>query len=174
MKCSSQPERRRGFTLMEVLVVLAILVMLFGMAVPKIMERFKSARVSTAKTQIGLFKQALEHYYMDVKEYPSAEQGLQALVERPAELPESATWSKYLDEVPKDPWGHDFRYDKAEGDEAPRLWSVGPDGNDDDGENDDITSWVKAGEGESKESAGSSSGSTKSSSSKGSGVSSSK
>lgn len=141
---SNNRNRRRGFTLMEVLVVLAILVMLFGMAVPKIMERYKTARINTAKTQLGLFKQALEHYYMDVKSYPTSEQGLQALAERPADLDESVAWGKYLDEVPRDPWGHDYRYDFAEGEEAPRIWSVGPDGNDDEGENDDITSWTKS------------------------------
>ncbi len=133
----SQGQRRRGFTLMEVLVVLAILVMLVGMAVPKILERYKQSNISNAKIQIGAIKQALEHYYMDVKAFPTPDQGLQALVEKPSDLDESVPWAKYMDNVPNDPWGHPFQYAYDPGDDKPRVWSMGPDGQD--GTDDDVS-----------------------------------
>lgn len=146
MKRPSTRPGRQGFTLMEVLVVLAILVMLVGMAVPKVLERYKTANVNMARTQIGALKQALEHYAMDVKSFPTTEQGLAALVEKPSDLDESVPWGpKYMDEIPKDPWGHDYKYEfpptHGSGD-APDIWSSGPDGEDE--TDDDIVSWNKS------------------------------
>jgi len=154
----SAQNTRRGFTLMEVLVVLAILVMLVGMAVPKILERYKQANVNNAKIQVGSFYKALDLYYNDVKNYPTTEQGLAALVERPSDLEESVPWTKSMDEVPNDPWGRPYKYSFEPGDEKPRVWSSGPDGEDD--TDDDVTFGAKtSGEG------GSESGGTSGSSS---------
>ncbi len=140
-----QPSRRRGFTLMEVLVVLAILVMLVGMVVPKILGTQKKADISAAKTQIGMLKACLERYALDCKTYPSTEQGLQALLEKPADMDESVAWGgPYISsqELPKDPWAHDYGYEypptRGTGD-MPDIWSRGPDGEDD--TEDDVVSW---------------------------------
>jgi len=143
-----QPSRRRGFTLMEVLVVLAILVMLVGMVVPKILGTQKKADINAAKTQIGMLKACLERYALDCKTYPSTEQGLQALLEKPADMDESVAWGgPYVssEELPKDPWGHEYGYEypptRGTGD-TPDIWSRGPDGEDDN--EDDIVSWSTA------------------------------
>jgi len=141
-----QPRRRRGFTLMEVLVVLAILVMLVGMVVPKILGTQKKADIQAAKTQIGMLKAALERYALDCKTYPTTDQGLQALIEKPADMDESVPWGPeaYINatELPRDPWGHDYHYEypptHGSGD-SPDIWSAGPDGEED--TEDDIVSW---------------------------------
>jgi general secretion pathway protein G len=154
MVCNTRANRRRGFTLMEVLIVLAILVMLVGMVAPKILSSQKKADVNAAKTQIGLFQSTLEHYAMDMKTYPTTEQGLAALISKPSDLDESAPWAgPYLngDSIPKDPWNREYKYEypptHGSGD-RPDIWSSGPDGEDE--SDDDITSWTKGAEGESK------------------------
>jgi general secretion pathway protein G len=105
----------------------------------------KKADLKAAKTQIGMLKGALDHYALDVKSFPSTEQGLEALVERPTDLDEGMTWEgPYLDgkKLPKDPWGNDYLYEcvTAEGQaEEPRLWSMGPDKQEN--TEDDVCSW---------------------------------
>jgi len=158
---TAHPTRRRGFTLMEVLVVLAILVMLVGMVVPRILGTQKKAAVSAAKTQLGMLKACLERYALDCKTFPSTEQGLQSLLEKPADMDESVAWDgPYINsaELPKDPWGRDYGYEypptRGSGD-RPDIWSRGPDGEDD--TEDDIVSWSKTeGETGSSSSSGSS------------------
>jgi len=142
-----KPGRRRGFTLVEVLVVLAILVMLVGMVVPRILGTQKKADISGAKTQMGMFNAALEKYALDVKSFPTTEQGLGALLQKPADLDEAVKWDgPYLNaqDLPKDPWGHDYKYEypPTHGTlDRPDLWSDGPDGQDE--TEDDIVSWSK-------------------------------
>ena len=138
--------RRAGFTLVEMLVVLGILVLLASMVVPRILSRQKSANIDAAKSQIGAFRGALEHYAIDCRSFPSTDQGLYALVECPPDLPETVTWrGPYLTgAIPKDPWGNDYQYefDAAVGtDYDPKIWSFGPDG--EDGTADDICSWAQ-------------------------------
>lgn len=150
---------RRGFTLVEVLVVLAILVMLVGMVVPRILGTQKKADISAARTQLGMFNAALEKYALDVKTFPTSEQGLSALLQKPADLDEAIKWDgPYLNaqEMPKDPWGHDYMYayPPTHGStlDRPDLWSTGPDGQDE--TEDDVVSWSKgASTGEQKEGA---------------------
>ncbi len=106
------PRRRRGFTLIEVMVVVVILGLLAAIIVPKIMSRPDEARVVAAKADIAAINQALKLYRLDNTFYPSTEQGLQALVERPGVQPIPPNWKQggYLDRVPKDPWGHEYQY----------------------------------------------------------------
>lgn len=142
--------KRRAFTLVEVLVVMAILVLLAALVAPRILGSKKKADLSAAKTQIGLLKASLERYALDMNDFPSTEQGLSALIEEPDdELGESTNtkWGgSYLasDALPKDPWGNDFQYEypptRGKGD-YPDIWSYGPDGEDD--TEDDIVSWKK-------------------------------
>jgi general secretion pathway protein G len=137
----------RGFTLIEMLVVLGILGMLLALAVPRILGTQKKADISTTQSQIKLLSGCLQGYFLDMKEYPSTEQGLKALVEKPSELSEAKAkrWDgPYIEsgELPKDPWGNDFRYEypsKHGVANSPDIWSAGPDG--EEGSDDDIVSW---------------------------------
>jgi general secretion pathway protein G len=143
---------RRAFTLMEVLVVLAILAALAAMVLPRILGAQKKADLDNAKIQIHNFRAALDRYALSCKTYPTAEQGMAALLTRPEGLDESAQWDgPYLDaeELPKDPWGHDFNYayPPTHGTiDRPDIWSNGPDGESD--TEDDIVSWSKTASGE--------------------------
>lgn len=103
---------QRGFTLIEILVVVSILAILGALIVPKIMDRPNEARVVAAKHDIGTVIAALKLYKLDNGRYPTTEQGLQALVEKPTSEPIPANWKSggYLEKMPKDPWGHDYLY----------------------------------------------------------------
>jgi len=102
--------RSRAFTLIEVLVVVAILGILAAIVVPQIMDRPDEARRVAAKADIAAIVQALKVYRLDNGNYPTTEQGLFALVQRPATNPVPANWKQYLDRLPKDPWGGDYQY----------------------------------------------------------------
>jgi len=103
--------RHAGFTLIEIMVVVAIIAILGAAVVPKIMNNPDKARIVRAKTDIGSYAQALEMYKLDNFAYPSTDQGLQALVEKPTGDPEPANWSGgYVQSVSKDPWGRDYIY----------------------------------------------------------------
>ncbi len=101
----------RGFTLIEVMVVVAILGILAAIVVPKIMGRPDDARIVAAKQDIGAIMQSLKLYRLDNASYPSTEQGLQALLVKPASQPLPLNWKSggYLDKIPKDPWGHEYQ-----------------------------------------------------------------
>jgi len=141
-------KKRRGFTLIEMLVVLAILVLLMSMVGPRILGSREKADISSTKTQIGMFRGSLEQYNLDTRSYPTTEQGLAALVEAPSDEEEGeSNWDgPYISksEIPKDPWGNDFQYEyppeHGKGD-FPDIWSYGPDG--EDNTEDDITNWTK-------------------------------
>jgi general secretion pathway protein G len=102
----------RGFTLIEVMVVVVILGILAAIVVPKVMDRPDTARITKAKQDIRAMESALNLYRLDNYVYPSTDQGLSALVERPAGSPEARNWKAggYLDRVPKDPWGNDYQF----------------------------------------------------------------
>ena len=108
---SMKNARQAGFTLIEIMVVVAIIAILGAAVVPKIMQRPDQARVVRAKTDIGNISAALELYKLDNFSYPSTDQGLMALVEKPTGDPEPANWSSgYLKSLNKDPWGRDYIY----------------------------------------------------------------
>lgn len=106
------PDSRRmlGFTLIEVMVVIVILGVLAALVVPRVMNRPDEARVVAARQDIASIMQALKLYRLDNQRYPSTEQGLQALVSRPASGPAAANWKAYLDRLPVDPWGKPYQY----------------------------------------------------------------
>ncbi len=104
--------RSAGFTLIEVMVVLVILGILATLVVPKIMGRPDEARIIAAKQDINSIGQALKLYRLDNHNYPSTDQGLQALVSKPTAPPAPPNWKTggYLDRLPKDPWGNEYKY----------------------------------------------------------------
>ena len=101
-----------GFTLIEVMVVLVILGILATLVVPRIMSRPDEARIIAAKQDINSIGQALKLYRLDNHAYPTTDQGLQALVTKPAAPPAPPNWKTggYLDRLPKDPWGNEYKY----------------------------------------------------------------
>jgi len=104
--------RQRGFTLLEVMVVVVILGILAALVVPKIISRPDEARAIAARQDIASLMQALKLYRLDNQRYPSTEQGLQALVARPASAPLAPNWKTggYVERLPKDPWGNPYQY----------------------------------------------------------------
>lgn len=102
----------KGFTLIEIMVVVVILGILATLVVPKIMGRPDEARVVAAKQDIASVMQALNLYRLDNSRYPSNEQGLKALVERPTTEPQPSNYKQggYLSKVPTDPWGNPYQY----------------------------------------------------------------
>jgi general secretion pathway protein G len=102
----------KGFTLIEIMVVVAILAILAAVIVPKLMSRPDEARVVAAKQDIGTIVQALKLYRLDNLRYPTSEQGLAALTTRPTLAPFAPNWRSggYLERLPKDPWGNPYHY----------------------------------------------------------------
>ena len=102
--------RARGFTLIEVMVVIVILGVLAALVVPRIMSRPDEARVVAAKQDIASLMQSLKLYKLDNRRYPTTEQGLNALVTRPASAPAPENWKPYVERLPTDPWGNAYQY----------------------------------------------------------------
>ena len=102
--------RQRGFSLIEIMVVVVILGILAALVVPKIMNRPDEARAVKAKQDVLAIQNALDLYKLDNGTYPTTDQGLQALVEKPTSSPIPQNWQAYLKALPKDPWGHDYLY----------------------------------------------------------------
>ncbi|NTV12268.1 MAG: type II secretion system major pseudopilin GspG, partial [Zoogloea sp.] len=100
----------RGFTLIEVMVVIVILGVLAALVVPKVMSRPDEARVVAARQDIAAIMQALKLYKLDNRRFPTQEQGLGALVQKPASAPLPDNWKAYLDKLPNDPWGKPYQY----------------------------------------------------------------
>lgn len=134
----------RGFTLIEIMVVVAILGILAALVVPKIMGRPDEARIVAAKQDIATIKQALNLYRLDNLRYPTTEQSLQALVEKPTSGPIPANWKAggYLERLPKDPWGAPYQYLSPGVHGEVDIFSLGADSEaGGEGSNADIGSW---------------------------------
>ena len=130
---SNQTRRQSAFTLIEIMAVVLIIGLLGGIVGVVIFGQVDRARVTTARTQIKQIESALEFYRLDNGRYPTTEQGLLALVEKPASAPEPRRWRPegYLQGgvVPPDPWGEAYQYVQP-GSENPYtfdLWSLGAD-----------------------------------------------
>jgi general secretion pathway protein G len=104
--------RSRGFTLIEIMVVVVIMGILAALVVPKLMGRTDDARIMAARQDISTLMQALKLYRLDNQRYPTTEQGLQALVAKPTGAPVPNNWKQggYIEKLPKDPWGNPYQY----------------------------------------------------------------
>lgn len=160
---------RAGFTLTELLIVMAILVLLVSLIGPRLLGSKQKADINAVKTQIGMFQSALERYAVDMNTFPSTEDGLLALVSKPGSSGDSSESSDsgndssessdsgeasgaaggnwdgpYIkaESLPKDPWGNSFGYEfppTHNSMNVPDIWSFGPDGQEN--TDDDIVSW---------------------------------
>ena len=110
MKTVISARRSAGFTLIELLVVLSIIAVLAALIVPNVIGYVDDSRVTAAQADVGQIMQALKRYKLDNDRYPTPEQGLQALVARPAAPPAPRNWRGYLDRLPNDPWGAPYQY----------------------------------------------------------------
>ena len=119
-----------GFSLIELMVVLVIMGVLAALIAPNFMDRPDDARRMAAKQDIGAIVQSLKMYRLDNVEYPSSEQGLQALVAKPTLAPVPANWKTggYLDKMPHDPWGHPYLYLRPGRHGEIDVYSLGADG----------------------------------------------
>lgn len=102
--------KQKGFTLIELMVVLVIIGVLGALIVPNVMGRADDARVGAAKSDIKSLQQALRLYKLDNQTYPTAEQGLAALAIKPTNTPIPQNWRSYIEKLPQDPWGSDYKY----------------------------------------------------------------
>jgi general secretion pathway protein G len=118
----------KGFTLIEVMVVVVILGILAALVVPKIMSRPDEARLVKVKQDLRSLEAALKLYKLDNFTYPTTDQGLEALVNKPNSSPEPTQWQNYLDRLPKDPWQHHYYYLNPGIHGQIDIWSQGADG----------------------------------------------
>ena len=108
----STPQQTRGFTLIEVMIVVVILGILAAVVVPKILDSPDKARITAAQTDIRVIMQTLKMYRLENGFYPSTDQGLQALVQKPTSNPQPANWKPggYIERLPTDPWKTPYQY----------------------------------------------------------------
>ncbi len=141
MNRDKSSETQRGFTLIEVMVVVVILGILAAFIVPKLMDRPDAARIAKAKSDIGAIESALNLYRLDNHRYPATDDGLEALVNKPANAP---TWKEggYLERLPMDPWGKPYQYLSPGIHGTIDIFSLGADGAEGgDGANADLGNW---------------------------------
>ncbi len=121
-------QTQSGFTLIEILVVVVILGILGAVVVPQILSRPDTARIQAAQTDLRSIASALDVYRLDNFQYPSSEQGLEALVNKPSGFPEPKNWNPdgYIKKTPIDPWGSPYVYER--GQSGFTLFSLGADG----------------------------------------------
>jgi general secretion pathway protein G len=144
---SSRPIRQRfarGFTLVEIMVVVVIIGILGALVVPKLLGRTGESRVAAAKVDIATLMNSLKLYKLDNQRYPTTEQGLQALIAKPTAGPAANGWKAggYIDKLPKDPWGSPYQYISPGIHGEVDIFSFGADGQPGGtGEDADIGSW---------------------------------
>lgn len=120
--------KTKGFTLIEVMVVVVILAILGAIVIPKIMSRPEQAKLVKAKQDIMAIESAMDLYKLDNGTYPTNDQGIAALVTKPTTPPVPSNWNGYLKQVPVDPWGNSYHYDNPGKHGDIDIYSYGPSG----------------------------------------------
>jgi len=138
---------REAFTLLELMIVLVILVLIIAAVGPRLLGTQKKGEINVTKIQIANFEDALKTYHVEMRSFPSTEDGLQALLEPPSDERAARKWAgPYLDEeIPLDPWGNEYQYEYPPTHnqrDFPDIWSYGPDGEPD--TDDDIVNWSQS------------------------------
>ena len=132
----------QGFTLIELMVVVVIIGVLAAVILPNVIGRDDDARAAVAKTDVNNIMQGLKLYKLDNQNYPTAEQGLQALAIRPSTGPAAPNWKGYIEKLPNDPWGKPYQYLNPGINKEVDVMSFGADGvAGGEGKNADIGSW---------------------------------
>ena len=132
----------RGFTLIELMVVLVIIGVLAALIVPNVLDRADDARSAAARTDVNNLMQALKLYKLDNQRYPTAQQGLPALMTKPTVGAVPPNWRPYVDKLPTDPWGRPYQYLNPGVNGEIDVLSFGADGQvGGEGKNADIGSW---------------------------------
>ena len=144
---NSELRKENGFTLLEILAVLTLLAFLVTMVAPNIINNLQKGQINAVKSQVSSTENVLNSYYLDNSCYPSTEQGLKALIEKPSAPPIPEDWNgPYLqkNKIPSDPWGHELKYTQP-GQHNPQsydLYSLGKDNADGGtGANADVGNW---------------------------------
>ena len=142
MTTHSSSRRSRGFTLIEIMVVLVIIGVLGALIVPNLIERIDDSKVTAAHTDINQLMQALKLYKIDNQRYPTSEQGLESLVRKPTSGPIPPNWKTYIEKLPNDPWNRPYQYLNPGVKGEIDVFSYGADGQPGgEGKNADIGSW---------------------------------
>lgn len=134
----------KGFTLIEIMIVVVILGILASLVAPSVIGRSGQAKVAAARSDLSSLANALEMYYLDNNAYPTTEQGLNALKTKPTSSPEPKNWNSagYIKKLPKDPWGNPYLYIYPGANGDFELYTLGADGKEGGTENDsDIKQW---------------------------------
>lgn len=132
----------RGFTLLELMVVIVIIGVLAVLIAPNVLRRVGEAKVTAAKADLSTLMNQLKIYKLDNGRYPSTDQGLQALVAKPTTGTIPGNWKSYLDKLPEDPWHHPYQYANPGVHGEVDVFSYGADGQPGgEGDDADIGSW---------------------------------
>ncbi|BFM17714.1 type II secretion system major pseudopilin GspG [Maricurvus nonylphenolicus] len=136
--------KSRGFSLVEILVVLVIMGLLISIVAPNVLDRADEARIQKVEADFKVIETALKMYRLDNYSYPSSEQGLVALVEKTRVEPLPRQWNPdgYLEELPMDPWGRPYRYLSPGEEKAFDIYTLGADGvRDGEAQDQDLFNW---------------------------------
>ncbi len=142
MSVSRKRLRQQGFTLLEIMVVVAIIAILSTVVVLNVGGAVSDAAVARAKSDVQTLSSALQNYNMKNHAYPSTQQGLEALVTKPSGVPEAKNWSQHVQKLPNDPWNRPYQYLSPGQHGDYDVYTLGKDGRPGgDGEDADIGNW---------------------------------
>ena len=139
-KFGHMTNRNKGFTFLEIMMVVVIIGILMSIAIPQLTGKSQKAKINATKFQLGVFKTSLGQFEMDTGTFPSTSDGLKALMERPSDVAEEDWDGPYMEKIPKDTWHEDYIYRfPGEHNKYYDIFSKGPDRQE--GTEDDLTNW---------------------------------